>query len=122
MCASCHNGEAATNKKVSRAARGYPKQRCNATRRDTWRVHLAGVRPSSPVRAGGTVRRSIMNECNSKLNAMPNGFSAVSREELDQIEGGNIITTVTNALGTVMSKVGEVLEIAAFETLYWSVR
>jgi hypothetical protein len=78
--------------------------------RNRWSIHLAGVRQSSRVRAGGTVRRSIMNEFNNGFSAMPeDGFSAVSREELNQVEGGQAVTTLIGAIGSALGAVRDVI-------------
>jgi hypothetical protein len=41
------------------------------------------------VRADGTVRRRTMNELSIGFGATPNGFSAVSADELNFVEGGS---------------------------------
>src|SRR5207249_4234575 len=73
---------------MSRAATGGPTQPCHAVWRNAWSIHLAGVRQSFQVRAGGTVRRGTMNEINNGCSGMPNDFSGVSVDEGDQIQGG----------------------------------
>src|SRR5687767_14682540 len=67
---------------------GGPKQRGNAAWRNTLGIQLAGVRQTLQVRAGGTGRRSTMDKFCNGFSAMPDGFSAASMDELDQVEGG----------------------------------
>jgi hypothetical protein len=55
-----------------------------------------------------------MNEFSNGCSAMAAGFSAVSMEELEQVEGGSIITTVRDFIGKVVSAVGDVWARATY--------
>lgn len=105
-----------SNKKVSRAAMGGPKQRCNAAWRNAWRIQFAGVRHIFQVRAGGTVRKATMNEVNNGSSAVSDGFSALSLAELRQIEGG-----ASTAFGQLMEDTAVAVGLAGL-SVYNTVR
>jgi hypothetical protein len=51
-----------------------------------------------------------MNEFNNGFSAMPeDGFSAVSREELNQVEGGDAVSTLVGAIGSAVGAVRDVV-------------
>jgi hypothetical protein len=49
-----------------------------------------------------------MNECNDRFSALPDEFSAVSRGELVQVEGGGFWGRLAEAVGRLAEGVGVV--------------
>jgi hypothetical protein len=54
--------------------------------------------------SGRYVRSAIVNDFNNDPSAMPDGFRATSREDLDQIEGGSLRDTLFEMIKAVMER------------------
>jgi hypothetical protein len=63
----------------------------NAASRNAWRTHLAGVRQAIQVRAGGTIRRITMHEFDHAFSTTLKEFHAVSKQELEKVDGGSSV-------------------------------
>src|SRR5262249_17762319 len=106
--AACHNWEPSANKKVSRAALGGPTQRGNAAWRNAGDSSLP-VFGKAPRCEQAAQSGDTMNEFSNGFSAIPNGFSEVSTEERNGVDGGNVATNMSKAATGVLRLAGGIV-------------